>query len=452
MFTILWNLGAFIVALGLIVTIHEYGHFWVARKCGIRVERFSIGFGKTLFRRFDKHGTEFVIALIPLGGYVKMLDSRIDDITENEKSMAFNHKSVYQRIAVVAAGPIANFIIAIFAFYFMFLIGSQEAKPVIGDLKQSSIASVAQLQTNQQIISINGRETIDWKTVNMALMTGLGEDSIDIATAELGTTYIKHYQLDTSNWELDPSKQSAISGIGIVPYMPKVTPIIANVAPETPGEIAGLKVSDEIISVNGDNIYGNWQDFVDIIQRNPNNSVSIGLKRNDKFHNIDLIVGTREGSDGHMTGYVGIYPTVEPWPKSHIVDISYGPIDSMGKAVEGTWGLVTLTFNMIGKLFDGTLGVENLSGPISIAQGAGNSAGMGLTYFLYFLALISVNLGIINLFPLPVLDGGHLFYYFIELVSGRPVPEKIQEFSFKIGALILLSLMGLALFNDFARL
>lgn len=452
MFDFLWNIASFIVALGLLVSVHEYGHFWVARKCGVRVEKFSIGFGKTLWRTYDKHGTEFVIALIPLGGFVKMLDERVDDVAEEDKQYAFSSKSVYQRMAIVAAGPIANFLFAIVAFYLMFIIGISSVKPIIGNVEIPSIASSANLDAQRQIVSVNNENTQDWQAINMALIAQLGEDTLTIGTKAIDSTYVTHHQLDTSNWHFEPSKTSAMQSLGIVPYIPKISPIVAAIDPQGTGAKSGLLIGDEIISVEGVNLYGNWQSFVDIIQRSSNLTLPITVSRNDINQNISLFVGTRKGTDGHNTGYIGVSPTIQPWPDSYKIDISYGPIEAISKALDSTWNLISLSFNMIGKLFTGVLGVDNLSGPISIAKGAGDSAGVSLAYFLQFLALISINLGIINLFPLPILDGGHLFYYFIELVSGRPVPEKVQELGFKLGALILLSLMSIALFNDFARL
>ncbi|KGJ91068.1 sigma E protease regulator RseP [Thalassotalea sp. ND16A] len=455
MLEFLWNLGSFVVALGLLVTVHEYGHFWVARKCGIRVEKFSIGFGKTLWRKYDKQGTEYVVALIPLGGYVKMLDERVDEVAEQDKQFAFNNKSVYQRIAVVAAGPLANFIFAIVAFYLMFLIGSTTLKPIIGSIDHDSIAAQAQLAENSQIVAINDMDVENWQDVNMALAAQIGEAKITIATRALDSTYVSNKQLDTTNWHYEPSKTSAMHSLGIVPFTPKKKINISELTPDAAGELAGLQVGDEIISVNGINLVGNWQPFVDIIQQNPNKSVTIELARDGKKQEIELLVGTRQQNDGRNTGFIGVagqQTYIEPWPDSHKQDVSFGPIAAIGKAVDSTWNLVELSFNMIGKLVTGLVSVENLSGPISIAQGAGTSAGIGLAPFLYFLALISVNLGIINLLPLPILDGGHLLYYVIELLTGKPVPEKFQEVGFKIGALILLSLMSIAIFNDFSRL
>ncbi|NMP16805.1 sigma E protease regulator RseP [Thalassotalea sp. Y01] len=452
MFEFLWNLGSFVVALGLLVTVHEYGHFWVARKCGVRVERFSVGFGKTLWRRFDKQGTEYVVALIPLGGYVKMLDGRVDDVSEADKPYAFDGKSVYQRIAIVAAGPIANFLFAIVAFYIMFLIGMTNLKPIVGEVEANSIAAQAGITSESEIISIADKRTLDWQAVNMGLVGHIGDPKIEIETRASDTTYVQKHTLDTRDWQFEPSETTAMQSLGFSPFMPEIMPIVARVVENQAAANAGILLEDEIIAVNGQKIDGNWQRFVDTIVQNPNRSVAITVVRAGQEQTINVLVGTQTDNEGRSLGYVGLSPTLSPWPESHKVEIAYGPIEAAGKAVDSTWNLIVLSFDMIGKLFTGQVSVNNLSGPIAIAQGAGSSAGVGLVYFLSFLALISVNLGIINLLPLPILDGGHLLYYSIELVTGKPVSEKVQEIGFKIGALVLLTLMSIAIVNDVSRL
>ncbi|WP_371189018.1 sigma E protease regulator RseP [Thalassotalea maritima] len=452
MFEFLWNLGSFIVALGLLITVHEFGHFWVARKCGVKVERFSVGFGKTLFRTHDKQGTEYVIALIPLGGYVKMLDERVDDVAEQDKSYAFNNKSVLQRIAIVAAGPIANFLFAIFAFYLMLLIGKTEVKPIIGEVQQHSIAAQAGLQQGSEIIAINGNKTPEWQAVNMALVSQIGSEQIIIEARQADTTYIKEHRLDTRNWQFEPSETSAMSSLGFQPYRPQILPIIGQTVPGEAAAQAGLVKGDEIIAIDNTKINGNWQQFVDTIVANPNKTLNISYIRNGEIQTIDMLVGTRQQNDGRIEGYAGIAATLEPYPESYVFLLQYGPLEAIAEASARTWELIDLSVAMLGKLLTGDVSVNNLSGPIAIAQGAGTSAGVGLVYFLSFLALISVNLGIINLLPLPILDGGHLLYYTVELITGKPVPEKVQEVGFKIGALILLTLMSIAIFNDVSRL
>ena len=450
MFEFFWNLASFVIALGILVTVHEYGHFWVARKNGVKVERFSVGFGKALWRKTAADGTEYVVAMIPLGGYVKMLDERVDDVSAQDKDKTFNSKSVYQRIAIIAAGPFANFAFAIFAFYLMFLIGVPSIKPIIGDIIPDSIAAIAQVPNDVEIVEVAGKETRNWQDVNMALVGEIGSDSIIIKAKGNESQYAKSYELKTKDWQFSPEKQSSLASLGITPYRPKVYNELALIGKDSPAEQGGLLAGDKLIALNNEPLEAGWLDFSQKIKLYPNQKVDITIERAGKLHEI---VVTPEGveQNGKLIGYLGVSPKADSWPQAYQIEISYGVFSAIGESVNRTWNLVTLSFDMIGKLITGDVSVKNLSGPIAIAQGAGDSAGYGFVYFLGFLALISINLGIINLLPLPILDGGHLLYYLIELLTGKPVPENIQEAGFKFGALALLLLMGIALFNDFSR-
>ncbi|WP_077284970.1 sigma E protease regulator RseP [Cognaticolwellia aestuarii] len=451
MIDFLWNLVSFVVALGILITVHEYGHFWVARKNGVQVQRFSIGFGKAIWRKIDRHGTEFVIALIPLGGYVKMLDSRVDDVTAAQIPLTFDNKSVYQRIAIIAAGPFANFAFAIVAFYLMFLIGVPSVKPIIGDVVVDSIAAKAQLPKSSEIIAISGEKTADWQDVNLALVSAIGDSDIVLTIKAKSRTVPQDIRLDTASWDFSPEKESAITSLGLVPYRANVYAKLAVVAEGSPAEKAGLKVNDELLSIADKNIDGQWQVFSDLIKQYPAETVVVTVLREGKSIELSVKPEAKE-FQGKVIGYLGVRPISDPYPEAYLFEHVYGPIAALEESASKTWNLVVLSFDMIGKLITGDVSVKNLSGPISIAQGAGNSADYGFVYFLGFLALISINLGIINLLPLPVLDGGHLFYYFVELLTGKPVPEKIQEIGFKFGTIALLSLMSIAIFNDLSRL
>ncbi len=455
MLDFLWNLLSFVVALGILVTVHEYGHFWVARKNGVKVERFSVGFGKAIWRKKDKQGTEYVLALIPLGGYVKMLDERVDQVAEEDKDKTFNSKSVYQRIAIIAAGPFANFAFAIFAFYLMFLIGVPSIKPIVGTVTPNSPVAQAGITSGSEIVEVAGQKTLDWQDVNLALVAEMGKPTVTIKTKLADSQFIKAYQLDTSQWRYQPEKKnnqnsSAIASIGLQPFVPKVYNQIAFIQQGSPAEQAGLQVGDKFIAIAGQKT-DDWQTFSKIIKQYPNQTVDISVQRNNKILQLSVLP-TAKKIQGNIVGYLGISPKVDPYPEEYRIELNYGVVDALSQSVQKTWQLVTLSFNMIGKLITGDVSVKNLSGPIAIAQGAGDSAGYGFVYFLGFLALISVNLGIINLLPLPVLDGGHLLYYLIELLTGKPVPEKVQEAGFKFGALALLGLMSIAIYNDLLRL
>ncbi len=444
MFDFFWNLASFIVLLGILVAVHEWGHFYVARKCGVFVTRFSIGFGKPIWRKLSKSGTEYVIAAIPLGGYVRMLDGRIDDVPSSQLDQTFDNKSVYQRMAIIAAGPGINFIFAIFVLYFMFLIGVQSVKPVVGDILPDSIAAQAELQPNEEIISINNHNIKDWNSVNLELVASIGDDHLLVQTTR------KEYQLNLQNWNFDPEKDSSLRSLGIVPYSPKAHTEIAQVAPDSPAAKAGILQGDVLIALNDDKI-ARWQDWVTALSAKPGETITVLLQRDGRLNTLSVTLDSIEVSSG-VRGYLGVGPKTDPWPEDMLFTDRYGIIDSAGAAILKTWRLMTFSLDMIGKVILGDVSVKNLSGPISIAQGAGTSADFGLVYFLGFMALISVNLGIVNLLPLPMLDGGHLMYFIVEWIRGRPVSDEVQEIGFRIGAAILFTLMGIAIFNDIARL
>ncbi|MCL1126641.1 sigma E protease regulator RseP [Shewanella surugensis] len=454
MLDFLWNLGAFVVALGILITAHEYGHFWVARRCGVKVERFSIGFGKAIWRRTGQDGTEYVLAMIPLGGYVKMLDERVDDVPDELLSQAFNRKNVWQRIAIVSAGPIANFIFAIFALYIMYLIGVPSIKPVIDGTKSGSPAAQIVVKEPLKIVAVDQQKVLNWEDVNLSLVGHIGDKEVSLSLVPLQNTGLEKpttYQLDTRQWRFDPEKELPITALGLEMFQPDILPNIALVTDNGAAKKAGIQAGDTLVSINGV-LYQDWNNFVSLVQASANVPLALTVERKGEPLTINVTPIARENAQGQIVGVMGIAPTLAPWPDNMRLQLEYGVLDSLGAAVNKTWQLVTVSLKMIGKLFTGDISVKNLSGPISIAQGAGNSANVGFVYFLGFLALISVNLGIINLLPLPVLDGGHLLYYFVEVITGRAVPEKVQEIGFRFGAAMLLMLMGVALFNDFSRL
>ncbi|MBM7071772.1 sigma E protease regulator RseP [Shewanella sp. 202IG2-18] len=463
MMDFLWNLGAFIVALGILVTAHEYGHFWVARKCGVKVERFSVGFGKAIWKRTAKDGTEYVIAMIPLGGYVKMLDERVEEVPEHLLDQAFNRKSVWQRIAVVAAGPIANFLFAIFVLFIMYFIGVPSLKPVIDGTKSDSPASKIIVNEPTQILSIDGKAVRDWEEANLALVGEIGAKELTIKVAplsqnvdlsaddEFSQSQGKAYRLDTRNWKFDPDKESAITALGLNVYRPKVEPIVAKVSEGSSAQLAGVMVNDKIISIDGQP-YEGWGEFVKLIQSSPEKNLKFVVERAGQRITLNVVPKSVTNADGKPIGLVGIAPKQPKWPESMRIQMEYGIVGSFVNALDRTWELTAVSLKTMAKLFTGDVSVKSLSGPISIAQGAGRSADYGFVRFLGFLALISVSLGIINLMPVPILDGGHLLFYFVEVITGKPVPEKVQDIGFRIGAALLLVLMSVALFNDFSRL
>lgn len=451
MMGILWNLGTFLLALGILIAAHEFGHFWVARRCGVYVERFSIGFGKSLWRKVGKDGTEYTLAMIPLGGYVKMLDERVDDVPADKKHMAFNNKPLWQRSAIVAAGPMANFLFAIFAYWVVYLIGIPAVRPIIGDVAPQSIAAEAGISSGMELKSISGIKTADWESANMAMISHIGDKEMVITVTEPNNDYEVQRTLNLTTWSFDPESERVLTSLGIAPYSPAITLSISQLVEDGAAIDAGFRLNDKIVAIDNTPIT-QWQEVVDAVRSHPEQALLFDLEREGQRVSVTLTPKSKKLANDELIGYAGFAPEVEAWPESYRINLQFGPIEAVGKATEKTWQLVTLTFDMVTKLVTGDVALKNLSGPISIAKGAGMTADYGLVYFLGFLALISVNLGIVNLLPLPVLDGGHLMFFAVEAVTRRPVPERIQDFGYRVGSAILVALMAVALFNDFTRL
>ena len=451
MMNILWSLAAFIVALGVLITVHEFGHFWVARRCGVRVERFSVGFGRALWRRTDRQGTEYVLAIIPLGGYVKMLDERVEAVAPEFRHQSFNNKKVWQRAAIISAGPIANFIFAIFAYWLVFVIGVPSVRPVIANITANSIAAQSNISSGMELKSVAGIETPDWESVRMALMGEIGDDQTTVGVAQFGSSQVVEKTLDLRQWHFDPEKEDPVVSLGMIPRGPQIESVLQEVQPDSAAQKAGLQAGDRIVKVDGQ-ILDSWQSFVIQVRDNPGKPIALEVERGGDSVALTLTPDTKSAGKGKIQGFAGVVPKVIPLPDEFKTIRQYGPFVAFYEAGDKTWQLMKLTVSMLGKLITGDVKLNNLSGPISIAQGAGMSAEYGLVSYLTFLALISVNLGIINLFPLPVLDGGHLLFLLIEKLKGGPVSERVQDFSYRIGSVLLVLLMGLALFNDFSRL
>lgn len=452
MLVIIWNIFSFVVALSILVAVHEWGHYYVAKLCKVKVLRFSIGFGKPIYQRVTSSGMEFVIAAIPLGGYVRMLDGRVDTVRPEDIDVSFDHKPVLQRMAIVSAGPIVNFLFAIFALMLVGMIGSQSAKTIVGEVTSNSYAEQAGLAVGDEIKAVGGYAVDDWRDISLEMATHTGEDEIRV-TVKGQRGYEEEKVFPINGWKIDPESTDLFADLGFTPFTPAITKTLGLVAKDGPAAAANLQVGDEIVKIDG-TLMTNWRQIVGYIEQRPSQAVDlevIRLNENGSTENIkiNLMLGTKP--DDPKQGYLGVVPLREAWPSEYIVETKLGPIDALIKGSEGTWRLMVKTTQMLGKLITGDLSVKSLSGPISIAQGAGNHASYGLVAFLGFLALISVNLGIINLLPLPILDGGHLLYFTIEWITGKPVSEAVQEVGFKIGGVVLFLVMGTAILNDILR-
>lgn len=442
---------ALIVTLGILVTIHEYGHFWVARRCGVKVLRFSVGFGKPLVRWRDRLDTEYVIAMIPLGGYVSMLDEREGSVEPGLINQAFNRKPVLQRIAIVAAGPVVNLLFAVLVYWVMLVSGVEKAVPVIGSISAGSIAEQSGLQPGYEILSVAGRETPSWEDVNLAMATYIGESAVVPVTVRPAFSgQQSDYQLNLSGWHFDPEAESPMAALGIQPFRPVYPAVIGQVVDGGAAAQAGLLVGDRVIAIDQQPV-AEWGQLVETIRQSPGRPLQLEVQRNSQQLFL-TVIPAEKAEEGGVIGYVGAGVEPVEWPPEMLRHVRYGVFESIGGAFAKTWQMISLILDSIWKMFEGVLSVKNLSGPITIAKVAGASAASGIEAFAGFLAYLSISLGILNLLPIPMLDGGHLLYYAVELLRGRPVSEKVQMVGLRIGMAVLFSLMGVAIFNDLMRL
>ncbi|WP_432471912.1 RIP metalloprotease RseP [Amphritea sp. HPY] len=443
---------ALVVTLGILVTIHEYGHFWVARRCGVKVLRFSVGFGKPLLSWRDKSGTEYVIALIPLGGYVSMLDEREGDVPDEQLSQAFNRKPVLQRIAVVAAGPLVNLAFAVFVYWAMFVVGVEKVVPLIDAVVEQSVAEQAGVLPGGELVSIGGRSTESWDEVNLALAAFVGEDrEVVVEVRYPATPALKRFTLDLTGWQVDLENESPLMAVGIEPFRPSIPAVLGELVAGGQAELAGLRQGDRVTHID-DVELKDWDELVEKVQSSPQQSLMFAVENNGVARNVAVIPAEIVADDGRRIGVVGAAVVPVAWPSEMLRTVRYGVLESVPQAFTKTWQMISLTLDSIWKMLEGILSVKNLSGPITIAKVAGASAASGIEAFAGFLAYLSISLGILNLLPIPMLDGGHLLYYSVELFRGRPVSEKIQMFGLRIGMTLLFMLMGVAIFNDLMRL
>jgi regulator of sigma E protease len=438
-----------------LVTVHEFGHFWVARKMGVKVLRFSVGFGKPLWTiKAGADQTEYVIASIPLGGYVKMLDEREGEVPEQDLERTFNRKSVWRRFAIVLAGPLFNFLFAIVAYYLIYLAGVAGIKPVIGEVFNPSPAYSAGVQSQDTILSINGIETPSWEKARFILL----EKSVDGEAITLEVQgldkQISDKTLDISGLRLLKDEQIDLMGeLGLSMWRPDIPPVIAEVIPGGAAAAAGVMAGDKVLALNGQSIV-NINQWVDLIRAHPGQMLALVVLREGVKVTLQISPRFQE-KNGSTYGFIGVKNRIEipeDIRREMKVVERYGPIGALGEALDKTWRMSWLTLKVLGKLVVGEASVKNLSGPITIARYAGISARIGLEQFFGFLAIISISLGVLNLLPVPILDGGHLFYYLIEMIKGSPVSEATELIGQKIGMALLFGLMSIAIYNDLLRL
>lgn len=449
---VLQTILSFLAALLILVSIHEFGHFYVARRCGVKVHRFSIGFGKVLWSRRDSQGTEYAIAALPLGGYVKMLDEREGPVAPEELHRAFNNKSVWQRIAIVAAGPIANFILAIFLFWGLLLQGERGLIPVIDTVAPNSIAAQAGLEEGQQIVAVDGQPTPTWQALNRVLLNRLGETGTISFTVSYPDN--SHFQYESEaqlhEWLRDATDPDPVNGLGVGLRFPAIPPVVGDVLPDSPSARAGFNVGDKLMRVDETTI-ADWKTWVEYVRERPGASLAVVLERAGQPITLTLIPDTVT-ENGKSQGRVGMGPQAYEIPDSALRIYNYSFAGAFVAGVRKTWETTGFVLLSIKKLILGEISTKNLSGPITIAKVAGSSAESGLMSFIGFVALLSVFLAVFNLLPIPVLDGGHLFYYFIEVIKGKPVSDKVQMLGYQVGLFLVISLSVLAIYNDIMRL
>lgn len=439
----LYSILGFIIAIGVLVTVHEFGHFWVARRVGVKVQRFSIGFGKPLktWRR-ENDDTEYMLAAIPLGGYVKMLDERVETVADDEKERAFNRQSLLKRTAIVAAGPLANFLFAIVAMWGVYIVGINDLPTVVGGVQPDSIAERAGFRPGERMLAVDGRKLYGWQDSQLYLVQRTFakkpvlftlEDELSGARREL--------EVDLGSIQSNVISHGVLGqGLGIMPA--PMSNVVSGVVKGKPAQLAGLREGDRIVRIDNKEIK-DWRDLVETVMAMPDAKVSLAYERDGQLLTANMQIGTVE-YQGKEYGQIGVYPTRYKF--------TTGVLEGLGKSIDYTWRFTAVSLWSLGKMMTRDVSPDNLSGPITIASLAGTTVQRGATDFISFLVIISISLGLINLLPIPVLDGGHLLFFLIEAIKGSPLSESAMQLGQQIGIALLLLLMSLAFYNDIIRL
>lgn len=439
-----------LATFAIVVTIHEYGHFWMARRAGVKVLRFSIGFGRPLLRWQGKDETEYVVAAIPLGGYVRMADERDEEIAEADRPRAHNRQPVSKRMAIAAAGPIANFLLAIVVLWVLFLRGEVGVVPVVDAVVPGSLAHTAGLESGQEIVRVDGRETPTVAAVNFALLERLGDTgALKLAVRYAGSDALNESEVPITQWLRGEEEPNLLQAFGVTIRMPPVLPVVGSLIEDGAAVQAGFKPGDIILSADGAAM-PLWMDWVTYVRARPDQPISVVLERKGTRQQI-VVTPAGVVSESERIGSVGMAVELPVIPETQQRHFERGPAEALVASVKRTADLVAFTFKSIGRMLQGLISPSNLSGPITIAKVAASTAEAGWVAWLGFLALLSVSLGALNLLPIPVLDGGHLVFYAFEAIFGRPLPDRLQMVGFQVGIVLVLSIMVFALYNDFSK-
>lgn len=450
MLDIIRNIGAFVVAIGILVAFHEFGHFWVARKLGVKVLRYSVGFGKPLWMRKGQDGCEYVVAAVPLGGYVKMLDEREGEVPPAEAHRAFNRQSPYKRFAIVAAGPLANFLLAILFFWMVYVIGQPGLKPVVAEPPTQSAAAKAGVQAGEVITRINGEPVATWNGLRTAMLEHVVDRRALLLELQRSTSDPSTRTLTVPLDAVRMDPEVLFTDLGLSPFQPKIAPRISAVEPGGAAEQAGFKAGDLLLSRDGVAI-DDWQEWALWVSANAGAIPEVRFERDGQVMTLKPLLATVE-EGGTRMGRFGARIELPPNADADLLaEDRLSPLVAVPEAIEQTWRMSALTLKMFGRMFTGDVSVKNVSGPIQIAEAAGFTASIGVTAFLSFLALVSVSLGVLNLLPVPLLDGGHLVFYTVEIIKGSPLSEKVMAAGQRVGLTFLVLLMGLAFYNDLSR-
>ena len=455
--TFLLTLLAAIFVLGPLIALHEWGHYIVARLCGVRVLTYSIGFGPKLFGwTSKKSGIDYRISALPLGGYVKMLDEREGEVAKDEQHLAFNRQHPLKKIAIVAAGPIMNFVIAIALFWVLFMTPSEQLATKIGQVLPDTPAAIAQLPAGDKIVAIDGHDVQTWEGINYRLAGRMGETANISVTlqSEANNNATKTYQAPVKEFMQGAAQgKDALSSFGMIPWQPNIAPIVGDVTPDGAASRQGLKAGDRITAIN-DEAINDWISATRIIRDNPETLLTFSVLRNDKPIELQIMPQGKKDNLGNDYGQIGamVAQSEIVIPDAYKTTVVYGPAESLIKSFEKTEQLAVMTVSSMGKMLSGMIGLNNLSGPITIAKVAKQSFDISWQMVLSTAALISLSLAVLNLLPIPVLDGGHIVYYLIELIRGKPLSEGVQMVGLNIGLLLLAGFMVLAIGNDISRL